>query len=336
MFDHGLFNLLIALLILSSQGLAAKKRQQQPNNRGAIVGDMGEEPGDIDVFTSKGAQSLADLNDLLEVGAKQFEILRTRGPVEETLHSPYASEPKEEGEEYAETIESNSTRRMLNVFLPDTRIDVDNTVYPYRTVGLFGGCTGTLVYDKGIMVTNAHCLAFKPDGTFDPSNWDKTFYAGFKNGNYLASSKPKALWYNKVDDYAVIKLWSNLDQQLGRMGVHWRALSHFTTNRPLQMVSYSGDHCTSWNTCKSKLSGGSSRGLSGKNIKHDLDAKRGSSGSAMFWWYDGFPVMQALNFAENRNGGEASLVLSSYSSKNPNFAKPAGVWKYGYDKVKNF
>ena len=54
----------------------------------------------------------------------------------------------------------------------------------------------------------------------------------------------------------------------------------------------------------------------------------------MFAYYNGVPVMDALNFAEDRNGGENSLTLGSYTGDNPNYAKPAGVWKTGYDKVK--
>jgi len=168
--------------------------------------------------------------------------------------------------------------------------------------------------------------------------WDQTFYAGFSNGNYLAASKPKAIWYDKSDDYAVLKLWTPLDDQVGRMGVWWRDEDFFSKSRPLNMISYSGDHCSSWNNCVAKLSTGKSRGTVwiGNEVKHDLDAKRGSSGSAMFAWYNGWPVMDALNFAEDRNGGDVSLTLSSYTGDNPNYAKPAGVWKYGYDKVKNY
>ena len=296
-----------------------------------------EDLDDVKLFTSPGAkQALAELQALAEI-QEDFEMLRVQGPMEETLRSPYNTAPAEEGEALVGTISTNSTdRRMLNVFLPDSRVDVDANVYPYRTVGLYGGCTGTLVYDKGIVVTNAHCLKYKEDGSFDPANWDRTFYAGFKNGNYLASSKPKAIWYNKVNDYAVLKLFTYIDQYVGRMGAHFRTSSWFLVNRPLQMVSYSGDHCTSWNNCKSMLSSGISRGLWKGNVMHDLDATRGSSGSALFWWYSGWPVMQALNYAENRNGGEASLTLPSYTGLNPNFAKPGGVWKYGYDKVKGF
>jgi V8-like Glu-specific endopeptidase len=301
------------------------------------MGESEDANGDgLRLFTSPGATSQPELIELTDALAS-FEALRTKGPIEQTLVSPLAEAPIELGEEVVESVNNETRRRVLNVFLPDSRVDVDNTKYPYRTVGIFGGCTATLVYDQGIMVTNSHCLNYFADGSFDPSTWDKTFYAGFKNGFYMQASKPKAIWYNKYYDYAVIKLWSNIDSVVGRMGVYWRDIGYFSVNRPLKMISYSGDHCMSWNNCKPKMSSGSSRGtINSRDVKHDLDGKRGSSGSAMFAYYSGWPVMEALNWGEYRNGGEVSLTLASYTGSNPNVAKPAGVWKFGYDQVKNF
>ena len=186
-------------------------------------------------------------------------------------------------------------------------------------------------------MTNAHCLKYKSDGTMDPSMWDTEFFAAYNNGAFLGRSKPKAIWYDKDDDYAVLKLWTNLDANLGRMGVWWRGEGFFSSNRKLYMISYSGDHCNNAG-CRQKLSTGYSRGTEwiGNNVEHDLDAKRGSSGSAMFNYYNNMPVMDALNFGEYRDGGENSLTLNGYDGSHPNVAKPAGVWKAGYDKVKNF
>ena len=174
----------------------------------------------------------------------------------------------------------------------------------------------------------------------DPSMWNTEFFAAYNNGAFLAKSKPKAIWYDKGSDYAVLKLWTNIDLTagLGRMGVNFRSKSFFITKRSLSMISYSGDHFTANNNCRQKLSTGSSRGirLFANDLYHDLDAKRGSSGSAMWKLYSGIPVMDALNWGEDRNGGEQSLTLNSYTGFNPNLAKPAGVVKYGIDKVKNY
>jgi V8-like Glu-specific endopeptidase len=243
-------------------------------------------------------------------------------------------------EEIAAAIEEH--KRELNVFLPDTRQEVNVALYPYRAVGKWRGCTASLVFDSGIVVTNSHCLAYLSDGTMDPAMWSSSFMAGFKNGNFLAASSPKAIWYDKGHDYAVLKLHTYIDGQVGRLGVWWRSQSFFNNDRPLHMISYSSDHCTSWNNCRPKLSGGSSRGTHfwTEDIDHDLDAMRGSSGSAMWNWYNVngqvYPVMDALNWGENRNGGEVSLTLPSYDGSHTNVAKPAGVWYDGYQKVKGF
>lgn len=237
------------------------------------------------------------------------------------------------------SLEEIDGERDLNVFLPDTRAEVNEFAYPYRTVGRWRGCTATLVRDSGIVVTNAHCLKYLSNGNMDPAMWSEVFYAGFSNGVFLRSSSPKAIYYDKDEDYAVFKLWTNIDSELGRMGAYWRDEDFFDTDRPLSMISYSGDHCTSWNNCRQKLSTGKSRGTRwiGNEVKHDLDAMRGSSGSAMWRIYSGgIPIMEALNFGEDRNGGDSSLTLGSYTGDNPNYAKPGEVWKAGYDKVKKY
>ena len=257
-------------------------------------------------------------------------------PTPTTVTGGHGRRLEDEYEDDGRNLRTNE--RDLNIFLPDTRQEVNIFAYPYRVVGKWRGCTASLVLDSGIIVTNAHCLNYLPDGSMDPAMWTQTFYAGFKNGNFLASSQPKAIWYNKGDDYAVLKLWSSLDATLGRLGVWWRDTSFFNTDRTLYMISYSGDFCTSWSKCRSKLSNGKSRGTTflSNEVKHDLDATRGSSGSAMWNWYGNVPVMDALNHAENRNGGDVSLTLPSYTGGNPNYCKPAGQWKVGYDHVKYY
>lgn len=266
-----------------------------------------------------------------------------KGPVEGTFINPDNNNTYSEPGEHV--IKNNL--RNLNVFLPDTRYYVNSKVYPYRTVGTFGGCTATLVYDHGIIVTNAHCLDYDSVGNLASSTWSKVFYAGFSNGNYLGSSTAKALWYNRYLDYAVLKLKVYLDIPLGRYGVYWRTTSFFNTNKYLSMVSYSGDHCTSWSSCYAKRSSGYTRGLvltksligpTITDIRHDLDSKRGSSGSLMYEWpYKSCcPVMDALNHAEFRGGTSASLTLNSYVDKYANLARPSIDWKYGYDKIKYY
>lgn len=268
-------------------------------------------------------------NPIIQVGVvnRTGGITRTNSPTRDARGLRESAPEGIEGE------------RNLNVFLPDTRAEVNEFAYPYRTVGKWRGCTATLVRDSGIVVTNAHCLAYLSNGQMDPAMWSAVFYAGLNNGAFLKSSSPKAIYYDKDDDYAVLKLWNNIDAQLGRMGAYWRDEDFFDTDRPLSMISYSGDHCTSWNTCRQKLATGKSRGTVwiGNDVKHDLDAKRGSSGSAMWRIYSGgIPVMEALNWGEDRNGGDASLTFNSYTGSNPNYAKPGEVWKVGYDKVKKY
>jgi V8-like Glu-specific endopeptidase len=304
---------------------------------GAVPGVLVENGEGLPFFTSTEVQRLPEM---MNFDAENYNFT---GRIEEqTLVSPDRVEPEEIGEEQLglvkdgqRVIRTTSRLRQLNVFLPDTRVDVNENAYPYRVVGRWGGCTATMVLDAGIVVTNAHCLSYLEDGTMNPSMWSRSFYAGFCDGTYVGKSKAKAIWFNRKHDYAVLKLWTDLSAKFGRYGVIWRSKSFFNTNRPLSMVSYSGDHCTSWDNCRQKKSTGSSRGLNGDDVKHDLDAKRGSSGSAMYHMVGIYPVMDALNWGEFRNGGEVSLTLPSYDGKNPNVAKPSEVWKYGYDQVRN-
>jgi V8-like Glu-specific endopeptidase len=330
---------LLALLTALLAALATAK------NHGGNRGTASFNGNELKTYSSPGSMEevnriMFNYNASLNASLKPNFVIK--GPVEGTFINPDNSSYSEPGE----YVVKNNLRN-LNVFLPDTRYSVNSKVYPYRTVGTFGGCTATLVYDRGIIVTNAHCLDYDSVGNLAPSTWSKVFYAGFSNGNYLGSSTAKALWYNRYLDYAVLKLKVYLDIPLGRYGVYWRTTSFFKTNRYLSMVSYSGDHCTSWSSCYAKRSYGFTRGLvltkslvgpTITDIKHDLDAKRGSSGSLMYEWpYKSCcPVMDALNHAEFRNGGSKSLVLKSYVDKNANLARPSIDWKYGYDKIKYY
>ena len=53
-------------------------------------------------------------------------------------------EDDEESDEEQEEGKGRKLRRNLNVFLPDTRAEVNENAYPYRTVGKWRGCTGKL------------------------------------------------------------------------------------------------------------------------------------------------------------------------------------------------
>jgi hypothetical protein len=314
-------------------------------NHGGNTGSASKNGDELQYFSSPGSREEVNRIKERENSLSPNSLDNQNENVEGVVSNPDNSTFVEPGEKRGRR--EGRRRRSLNVFLPDTRTVVNSKVYPYRVVGSFGGCTATLVYDSGIIVTNAHCLDYTSSGALAPTTWSKVFYAGFNNGFYLGASTAKALWYNRVQDYAVLKLKVYLDTTLGRYGVYWRSASYFTTNRYLGMVSYSGDHCTSWTNCYAKRTYGFTRGLVKvksyasvviTDVKHDLDAKRGSSGSLMFQWPANSccPIMEALNHAEFRNGGSVSLTLPAYVDKNANLARPSIDWKYGWEKIRYY
>jgi hypothetical protein len=275
-----------------------------------------------------------DLTPLVDT-MKEFKAV---GPETGYVENPDLGEDDEDEDvpqddtQVGEVGDGNTTRRReLNIFLPDTRTFTTYGSYPARTVGRWGGCTATLIGSLGVILTNSHCMAYNADGSFSSANWNTVFYAGFRNGYYLGSSTARAAYFDKTNDYCALKLRTNLATSLGWMGSMWSPLSYFTgVYRSVNMISYSGDHCTSWYNCGSKLATGLTRGTSGADVSHDLDGTRGSSGSTVFMWINNGPYHVALNWGEYRYG-EVSLTLSSYSNSYRNVAKAGSTAKPGYD-----
>jgi hypothetical protein len=207
---------------------------------------------------------------------------------------------------------SPSKGRRLNVFLDQPRVEEAESLFPGRTVAVLStGCTATAI-GANVVLTNAHCLG--PD---------MVLYFGFSEGTFVASDTVVMVKFNPVQDWALLQTSTMVGLNIGFMNVEFREASHFSEPRDLEMIAYSGDHCSSYGTCRSLRSSCTSEEVTDVGIFHSCSATRGSSGSALFT--PGTTLIQAYNFAEYRYGS-ASLTLPTYSREFANVARPTSLF----------
>lgn len=205
---------------------------------------------------------------------------------------------------------------------------------PYRWIGRLslakgGYCTASLV-GRDLILTNSHCLA--RDGELVKGNYQ--FYLGYNNGSYLAvSGTTHANWgsltpkNNRRADWAIMRLKTPLGDQYGWFGTRVlpsdredNAYFDLTLAGYGQAFSGSGQRLTAHEGCniRKRVNGGAT-------LYHDCDISPGDSGAPLFKCTrtEGCKIY-ALQSAEHRDGGAATLSLDEYSHKNSNVAVGVG------------
>lgn len=195
-------------------------------------------------------------------------------------------------------VQTNDRGRLLNVFLPDQRVVLDDLdimdMFPYRTSGALllqaldevsFVCSATII-SEWLVLTNAHCIP-------SPGDWRWEFY--FMNIGYtLAESNYKIRFgryiagSSMLDDFAILEMIEPIGRYTGWVGLDFQPLSYFEQDRKLSMISYSGDILEVYDAPGVSFDC-SSRGIFDGHVRHDCDATKGSSGSSILGKWQSWP-----------------------------------------------
>ncbi|MEQ8667484.1 MAG: trypsin-like serine protease [Rhodospirillales bacterium] len=201
----------------------------------------------------------------------------------------------------------------------DDRLTLPSDEYPWSAVGRVnpqtgGHCSGALV-GRSLAVTAAHCLYDTRKQWFVPPA-EVHFVAGYRDGQFIAHSTARAYWIppgyregqaptgeTAVHDWAIIELNEPIGDIAGWFGVapldkagFERAISDATR---FVQAGYSRDsklHLTAHIGCDME---GYARGLD--LIVHACDAVPGDSGSPIFFFERGYPMLAGVHVATTRN-----------------------------------
>lgn len=198
-----------------------------------------------------------------------------------------------------------------NIFGDDDRITADSSRYPEKAIGRvsykkgdgnYYSCTGELVSREHI-ITNAHCVfddITDEDGRVVSreisANWKNTFqfYPAFEDGKSYDSSTWKIIVYPNAykdlayekyeQDWVIIQLAKAIGDYAGHLTLlDYKYSDYADFPEPVNLVGYSADRylnsAGAHYECQIR---GAVRYWFGKQVAHDCDSRKGSSGSALY------------------------------------------------------
>lgn len=213
------------------------------------------------------------------------------------------------GEDSQDDLSGSDTVWPGTVFGTDDRITVQDTgEYPYVAIAYMKihhacGCdsTGTgFMADKNKLITAAHCIVCTKHG-----KWANriTFYFGYRNDRrytYKYSGKWYAFvgntfpdGYTTENDWAVVKLYKNVGNQVGWFGFKYNMPDSTISGKLLRVAGYRNG--------KLKKDSGFATVGSGNLIYYEMDSEPGNSGGPVYYLDHGDPYAAAINIAESKS-----------------------------------